>query len=41
MTFSYALVSYREALKYTLDDINWIEKETGKDCTQLKEFAKT
>ena len=40
MNFSYRLVSYPDALKTTLDDINWIEKETGKDCTKLKQIAK-
>ncbi|QOD62112.1 CHAT domain-containing protein [Polaribacter haliotis] len=40
MDFSYALVSYKNALNITLDDINWIEKATGKNCSQLKEFAK-
>ena len=40
MDFSFKLVSYPDALSTTLDDINWIEKETGKDCTQLKEFTK-
>ncbi|TVZ57181.1 CHAT domain-containing protein [Lutibacter sp. Hel_I_33_5] len=41
MDFSYALISYPNALTTTLDDINWIEKETGKDCTLLKEYAKS
>lgn len=40
MDFSFALVSYQNALNISLDDINWLEKATGKDCSQLKEIAK-